>query len=460
MPLIVSTLGDTTSGGGLFAVEGSHVEQIDRISTTGIAFDGRRFARAFRCLPDQADLTEIAIYDTRGVLRYMRLDNSGACHDIAWDGEDLIVVCSWDNAVRWFSPAGGIVREVLYPGQINSCHLNCVVRHENTWYATLFGDFHGFRAFTLPSRLGQGKLVNLETGDTIASGLTAPHTPRWVDGMWLVCNSGEHELRAIDAASGQIIRQVACHYWTRGLAYDDSFFYVGGSQRRADHQSFRDAEIIVIDRVTWKPVEHISITAPEIYDLMFVPPEFAEGLRRGFDVNPTRTSEFRQYRILTELGIDQPRTLWPTGDPLPWSDFRCELACQLPVAAQCGDLFELPARVTNRGASFFTNAQPAPIFLSYKWLDPQTGNYLDDTRAYRSHLPRTIFPGETIEMIARVITPDRPGPAILRLTLVQEGVSWFDEQDASSGIEQALVIAPAPSEQRPAPLVRSMRSVS
>jgi Domain of unknown function (DUF4915) len=458
MTLIVSTLGDMYSGGGLFAVEGSQVERLDRISTTGVAFDGRRLARVLRCLADQEQLTEIAIYDARGVLRYMRLDKAPACHDIAWDGEDLVAVASWDNAVRWFSPAGDVVREVVYPGQINSYHLNCVIRHEGTWYATLFGEFRTFRAFTLPARSGQGKLVNLETGETIVSGLTAPHSPRWVDGMWLVCNSEERELRAIDAASGQIVRRVDCGYWTRGLTYDDSFFYVGGCQRRgAGGQSFGDAKVMVIDRATWKPVEQISIPAQEIYDLQFVPPEFTDGIRRGFDVNPTRTSEFRQYRILTELGNDQPRTLWPSGDPLPWGDFRCELACQLPVAAKCGDLFELPSRVTNRSASFFTNAQPAPIFLSYKWLNPQTGEYLDDNRAYRSPLPRTIFPGETVEMIARIVVPDRPGPAILRLTLIQEGISWFDEQDASSGIEQTLVIAPAPSEPREAPRVTSMR---
>jgi hypothetical protein len=46
-------------------------------------------------------------------------------------------------------------------------------------------------------------------------------------------------------------------------------------------------------------------------------------------------------------------------------------------------------------------------------------------------------------MKALVMTPDRACAAIFRLTLVQEGVSWFDEQDSSNGIEQALVIAPA-----------------
>jgi hypothetical protein len=264
--------------------------------------------------------------------------------------------------------------------------------------------------------------------------------------MWLVCNSQEHELRAIDGATGEIIRRVDCEYWTRGLACDDTFFYVGGCQRRADgRQPFGEACIIVIDRATWKSVDRIQIPAQEIYDLALVPPEFVDSIRLGFNVNPTRTSEFQQYRLLSELGNDDPRSLWPTGDPLPWGDFLSTLSCQLPVTASCGELFELPTNVTNRSSCFFTSAPPAPISLSYKWLHPETGEYLDGARAHRSFLPRTIFPGETIEMSALVITPAHPGAAILRLTLVQEGISWFDEQDASNGIEQVVMIEAAAS---------------
>lgn len=429
----------------MFAVEGSQVKRLDGVSSMGLSFDGRRLARVFRCDPVKSHVTEVAIYDGRGVVRYMRLDDTGACHDVAWDGEDLLVVSSWDNAVRWFSPAGERVREIRYPGQIDSWHMNCITRHEGAWYVTLFGDFQTFRAWEPPSRRGQGKIVNLESGEAVVTGLTAPHSPCWVDGMWLVCNSEERELRAVDAASGQIIMRVYCGYWTRGLAFDESFFYVGGCQRRGQMgASFGQAQIIVIDRKTWEIVEQIPVPSQEVYNFALVPQEIVDGLERGFNVNPTRNSESRQYRILTELGIEQPRTLFPTGDPLPWSDFRSELACTLPEAARCGDLFQLPVSLSNRSTSFFTSAPPAPIYLSYKWLDPETGEYLSDKRAYRSPLPRTIFPGETIETTMLVITPDRPGAAILRIALVQEGVSWFDDQAPENAIERALTIAPPP----------------
>jgi hypothetical protein len=450
--LIASAFGDAVTGGGLFALDASRVERIDRIGSMGLAFDGRRLARALRCLPLEARLGEIVIYDARGVQRYARLDAAAAVHDIVWDGDDLVVVSPWHNAVQWFSPSGDVVREVRYPGPADAWHVNCVARRDGVWYATMFGDFGSARGWAAGARDRSGRIVNLTSGETVVDGLTTPHSLRWVDDMWLVCNSERNELLAIDAG-GRIVQRVACEHWTRGFAHDDDFFYVGGCQRRETQEIVGDAQIIVIDRRTWKPVDRIAVQAHEIYELTFVPPALLAGLRRGFDVNPLRTSEFVQYRVLSELGVDQPRHLWPSGDPLPWSDFRCRLSCAPPSPCTAGDLLELPLRVENRSASFFTSAAPAPVFASYKWLDPATGAYLADGRALRTKLPRTVFPGEAVDMTAFVIVPKHIGAAQLRMTLIQEGVSWFDDQDPANAIAFAVEIAPAVQAETRAPSV-------
>ena len=236
------------------------------------------------------------------------------------------------------------------------------------------------------------------------------------------------------------------------MAYDDDFFYVGACRRRASAESFGHASIVVIDRRTWRPVEQIAVPAQEIYDLTFVSGDVLAGVRRGFDVNPLRTAESRQLRILSELGCEQPRTLWPSGDPLPSGEFRFGIAAQLPSACSAGALIEIQVRVTNRSASFFTSAAPAPVYVSYKWLDPRTGAYLDDRRAYRTWLPRTVFPNESVDVIARIIVPARTGAARLRVTLVQEGVSWFDDHDQTGAVEGDVEIAaalPAPPDEAP-----------
>ena len=451
--LIASGFGDAASGGGLFAVDCSRVERIDRISSMGLAFDGRRLARILRCTSNDANVGEVAVYDERGVQRYLRLDGTASIHDVAWDGEDLVVVCPWDNAVRWFSATGSVVGETRYSGPPDSLHLNCVARRGDRWYATAFGfGFGSFRGWDDQSGKGNGRIFDLATGVTVAGGLSAPHSPRWIDGVWMVCNSAEHELVAIDEATGRIERRVACGHWTRGLACDDDFYYVGACQRRTTQESFGDCQIVVIDRRSWEVAERIAVPAQEIYDLIFTPRALLEGLRRGFDVNPLRGRELRQYRILTELGVEQPRRLWPSGDPLPWSDFRCGLACEIPAAWAAGAMHELSVRVTNRSNSVFTTAPPAPVYVSYKWIDVESGDYLDERRAYRSRLPRTIFPAESVDMTARIVAPERVGKAILKITLVREGIAWFDDQAAGNATALAVEIVPAAPAESPAPL--------
>lgn len=433
--LVASAFGDAVSGGGLFSVDGSRAVRIDAVSSMGLASDGRRLARILRCVPQDALLTEAVIYDQRGALQYLRIDDAAATHDVRWDGDMLVVVSPWHNAVRWFSRAGDLVREVRYPGPVDSWHVNCIAQREGTWYATMFGDFGTARGWNRPERGTAGRLVELETGRTIAGDMSSPHSPRWIDESWVVCNSDEHEIIALDERSGRIVRRVECGGWTRGIAYDDDFLYVGACPRRAAHETADNAQIVVIDRRRWNVVDAVDVPAQEIYDIAFVPQPLLDGVRRGFDVNPLRTAEFRQHRAISELGVQTPRTLWPTGEPLPWDDFRCTVDCSFPDRCSAGDLLAVPVRVTNRSTSFFTTSPPAPVYASYKWLDAQNGAYLSDARAHRSSLPRTLFPGETLEMTMFVIVPPRAGASLLRITLMQEGVSWFDDHDTRSGVE-------------------------
>ena len=441
--LIASAFGNIPgSGGGIFAVTGSQAACIDRISSVGLACGGRRLARALQCRGDDAVVAEIVVYDERGVQRYLRLDNAAGVHDVAWDDENIVAVSTWHNAVRWFAPTGHVVHEVRYTGPLDSWHINCVTRRDGEWYASMFGPVGPFGRSSA-AREGAGRIVRLETGEEVVGGLTGPHTPRWLDDLWVVCNSAAGELIAVDEASGRIVRSVECGNWTRGLAWDDERMYVGTSCRRTAHDMVGNGEIVVLDRNTWSIEERIALPAQEIYDLALVSQPLLGGLQRGFDVNPLRAAEFRQHRLIDELGIDQPRALWPSGDPLPWDDFRCTIACAIPAACAAGTLVEMPLRLTNRSTSFFTSAPPAPVYVSYKWTDPVTGTFLTDERAHRSRLPRTMFPGESIEMTAYVVVPPAAGRAKLRITALQEGVAWFDDQDPASAIDFIVEVTPA-----------------
>jgi hypothetical protein len=69
------------------------------------------------------------------------------------------------------------------------------------------------------------------------------------------------------------------------------------------------------------------------------------------------------------------------------------------------------------------------VRLSYHWLAPDGAVVVND--GLRTELPRDLLGGEEVELKATVRAPDQPGRFTLRLTLVQEGVAWFDARGAA-----------------------------
>lgn len=63
-----------------------------------------------------------------------------------------------------------------------------------------------------------------------------------------------------------------------------------------------------------------------------------------------------------------------------------------------------------------------PITISYLWLQ---GGRLLILESQRTLLPIIVRPGETISLPITVVGPPERGDCILRITLVQEGITWF-----------------------------------
>jgi|HubBroStandDraft_1064217.scaffolds.fasta_scaffold04691_3 hypothetical protein len=144
-----------------------------------------------------------------------------------------------------------------------------------------------------------------------------------------------------------------------------------------------------------------------------------------------------------ELGRDRARALFPRGGSLPLSDCRCTIEGALPTRWTANEMREVPLRITNRASSPLTSEPPGPVFASYKWLDPSTGTYVDGQRAHRTKLPRVVRPNDTVDVDVRIVAPAHAGCALLRITLVQEGVAWFDDQFRSAALDVAAEVGPA-----------------
>jgi hypothetical protein len=91
----------------------------------------------------------------------------------------------------------------------------------------------------------------------------------------------------------------------------------------------------------------------------------------------------------------------------------------------------IPVTVKNISTRTWLAAQPSlpgnlgPVRLSYRWVDSNK-QYLGPS--LRTALPDDLAPGESITFNAVIQAPNQKGDYILRITLVQERVAWFDDK--------------------------------
>jgi uncharacterized protein (TIGR03032 family) len=130
-------------------------------------------------------------------------------------------------------------------------------------------------------------VIDVTTDETVVSGLSMPHSPRFYRGSLWLLDSGSGFLGRVDTARGQFEPVTFCPGYLRGLDFVDDFAVVGLSRVR-DNRTFaglplernlaaRNAEprsgVYVIDLrsgdiVHWLRVEGIL---RELYDVIVIP---------------------------------------------------------------------------------------------------------------------------------------------------------------------------------------------
>jgi uncharacterized protein (TIGR03032 family) len=136
-------------------------------------------------------------------------------------------------------------------------------------------------------RADGGVVIEVESGEIVAEGLSMPHSPRLHDGRLWVLNSGAGELGWIDPGSGRFEPVAFCPGYARGLAFVGGYALVGLSLAR-ENRTFsglpldavlasRGAEarcgLLVIDLATGDTVEWVRIegVVRELFDVAVLP---------------------------------------------------------------------------------------------------------------------------------------------------------------------------------------------
>ena len=178
----------------------------------------------------------------------------------------------------------------------------------------------------------------------------------------------------------------------------------------------------------WEPCGNLARTFSKS-ELRAAPDLFAVASHQPIAVDQIR--HLLEMRPLPEM----PPDVLSIEVPLLSSPLRAPS----PLRTRPGSRLSLPVILTNRSGCELRSAQPNPVHLCYHWLAS------DSRRAIVFDGDRTLLypalPGQGTEKYEISIqVPRQRGEYLLRITLVQEGVRWFDEPPLSLWSDvQALV---------------------
>ncbi|MDR0577219.1 MAG: hypothetical protein LBI87_06710 [Candidatus Accumulibacter sp.] len=113
---------------------------------------------------------------------------------------------------------------------------------------------------------------------------------------------------------------------------------------------------------------------------------------------------------------------------------------QTPIDVKAGDNFQITASLFNQGKETWHGYGSNPVLVSYHWQLPDGSEYLI-LGGVRTQLSASlIHAGESVQTVIEVQAPDRKGRFRLILTLVQEGVCWFEDRGFKPAIREIEIV--------------------
>lgn len=158
-------------------------------------------------------------------------------HEMGWAGDELWFVntqfsclCTLEMAYSFFPRWRPPFVSAYAPE--DRCHLNGLAIADNQpKYVSALGQSdqaQGWRSH----RASGGLLIDIDSNETVAQGLSMPHSPRWYrDRLW-VLESGQGSLATVDLASGKLETVAQCPGFTRGIDFAGPLAFIGLSQVR------------------------------------------------------------------------------------------------------------------------------------------------------------------------------------------------------------------------------------
>lgn len=115
------------------------------------------------------------------------------------------------------------------------------------------------------------------------------------------------------------------------------------------------------------------------------------------------------------------------------------IALDSDTSVKAGSLFQITVKISNKGKETWHGYGDHPVHLSYHWKKFDGSFLIYD--GIRTELCKPdLKPGEDIEQQVIIVAPDTCGKFILVMTLVQEGVCWFEDKGFEFTVLDIIVI--------------------
>lgn len=117
-------------------------------------------------------------------------------------------------------------------------------------------------------------------------------------------------------------------------------------------------------------------------------------------------------------------------DPNNFDASACSVVpCVSSLTLQAGEPADVDIRVCNGSHGMWESSEQYPIRISYHWYHANGDICVFD--GVRTLLTRPLFPGKTSTILARIEPPHEAGNYLLEITLVWEGIFWFEDRGLS-----------------------------
>ncbi|MEO8485962.1 MAG: TIGR03032 family protein [Betaproteobacteria bacterium] len=214
----------------------------------GLAADRERiFVGAHRSVHEYRNVPAVAPrveggepHDAVYLLRNVHVTGHVDIHEMAFAGSECWYVntlfsclCTLDNehsfVPRWRP------RFVSGYAPEDRCHLNGLAMGDGKpRFLSALGESNEREGWRASKRTG-GIVIEIDSGEIVARGLSMPHSPRLYRGRLWVLESGRGALSTVDPVSGRVEIVAQVPGFTRGLDFVGSIAFIGLSQLRASN---------------------------------------------------------------------------------------------------------------------------------------------------------------------------------------------------------------------------------